>query len=217
MIRRVKKKRLKRIKRIPKIQKFKFEDESHVLNSKINFIKSCYILILILSFVVGNYFIINPTIQKANLIEADYNQKKQFLLTGDELKSSLIKKNKKIEKKYLIIKKNFFKKEEQEKFYKIFSELAMNNKLKILTLNKISENFYKEAKKDNPTEFNIFDQYTQVSYDLEIIGNFLDYMNFVDDLKKTNKSLITNNLKINKGGDGMIKINSNILINFKNT
>ena len=36
-------------------------------------------------------------------------------------------------------------------------------------------------------------------------------MNFVDDLKKTNKSLITNNLKINKGGDGMIKINSNIL------
>ena len=217
MIRRIKKKKLKRIKRITKIQKFQFEDESHILNPKINFIKSCYILILILSFIVGNYFIINPTIQKANLIEADYNQKKQFLLTGDELKSSLIKKNKKIEEEYLIIEKNFFKKKDQEEFFKIFSELAMNNKLKILTLNKISENFYKEAKKDNPTEFNIFNQYTQVSYDLEIIGNFLDYMNFVDDLKKTNKSLITNNLKINKGGDGMIKINSNILINFKNT
>ena len=93
----------------------------------------------------------------------------------------------------------------------------MNNKLKILTLNKISENFYKEAKKDNPTEFNIFNQYTQVSYDLEIIGNFLDFMNFVDDLKKTNKSLITNNLKINKDGDGIIKIRSKILINFKNS
>jgi len=216
MIRRVKKKKLKRIKKIPKIQKFKFEDESHILNPKINFIKSCYILILILSFIVGNYFIINPTIQKANLIEADYNQKKQFLLNGDELKSSLIKKNKKIEEEYLIIEKNFFKKKDQEEFFKIFSELAMNNKLKILTLNKISENFYKEAKKDNPTEFNIFNQYTQVSYDLEIIGNFLDFMNFVDDLKKTNKSLITNNLKINKDGDGLIKINSNILINFKN-
>ena len=60
----------------------------------------------------------------------------------------------------------------------------MDNKLKILTLTKANEDFYKEAKKDNPAEFNIYNQYTQVSYDLEIIGNFMDYMNFVERFEK---------------------------------
>ena len=217
MIKLLRSKKLKRVKRVPKLKKFKFEDEQKTLNSKSNYMKFVYIIILAISFSVGNFFVINPTIQKANLIESDYNQKKNFINTSNELRASIVSKNKKVEKEFSEIQKSFFKKEEQEKFYKLFSELAMDNKLKILTLTKVNENFYKEPKEDNPAEFNIYNQYTQVSYDVEIIGNFIDYMRFVEDLKNINKSMVTDNVQINKDGDGIIKITSKILINFKNS
>ena len=217
MIKLLRSKKLKRVKRVPKLKKFKFEDEQKTLNSKSNYMKFVYIIILAISFSVGNFFVINPTIQKANLIESDYNQKKNFINTSNELRSSIVSKNKKVEKEFSEIQKSFFKKEEQEKFYKLFSELAMDNKLKILTLTKANEDFYKEPKEDNPAEFDIYNQYTQVSYDVEIIGNFIDYMRFVEDLKNINKSMVTDNVQINKDGDGIIKITSKILINFKNS
>jgi len=217
MIKLLRSKKLKRVKRVPKLKKFKFEDEQKTLNSKSNYMKFVYIIILAISFSVGNFFVINPTIQKANLIESDYNQKKNFINTSNELRASIVSKNKKVEKEFSEIQKSFFKKEEQEKFYKLFSELAMDNKLKILTLTKANEDFYKEPKKDNPAEFEIYNQYTQVSYDVEIIGNFIDYMRFVEDLKNINKSMVTDNVQINKDGDGIIKITSKILINFKNS
>ena len=217
MIKLLRSKKLKRVKRVPKLKKFKFEDEQKTLNSKSNYMKFVYIIILAISFSVGNFFVINPTIQKANLIESDYNQKKNFINTSNELRASIVSKNKKVEKEFSEIQKSFFKKEEQEKFYKLFSELAMDNKLKILNLTKVNEDFYKEPKEDNPAEFNIYNQYTQVSYDVEIIGNFIDYMRFVEDLKNINKSMVTDNVQINKDGDGIIKITSKILINFKNS
>ena len=217
MIKLLRSKKLKRVKRVPKLKKFKFEDEQKTLNSKSNYMKFVYIIILAISFSVGNFFVINPTIQKANLIESDYNQKKNFINTSNELRASIVSKNTKVEKEFFEIQKSFFKKEEQEKFYKLFSELAMDNKLKILTLTKVNEDFYKEPKEDNPAEFNIYNQYTQVSYDVEIIGNFIDYMRFVEDLKNINKSMVTDNVQINKDGDGIIKITSKILINFKNS
>lgn len=217
MIKLLRSKKLKRVKRVPKLKKFKFEDEQKTLNSKSNYMKFVYIIILAISFSVGNFFVINPTIQKANLIESDYNQKKNFINTSNELRASIVSKNKKVEKEFSEIQKSFFKKEEQEKFYKLFSELAMDNKLKILTLTKVNEDFYKEPREDNPAEFNIYNQYTQVSYDVEIIGNFIDYMRFVEDLKNINKSMVTDNVQINKDGDGIIKITSKILINFKNS
>ena len=188
MIKLLRSKKLKRVKRVPKLKKFKFEDEQKTLNSKSNYMKFVYIIILAISFSVGNFFVINPTIQKANLIESDYNQKKNFINTSNELRASIVSKNKKVEKEFSEIQKSFFKKEEQEKFYKLFSELAMDNKLKILTLTKANEDFYKEPKKDNPAEFDIYNQYTQVSYDVEIIGNFIDYMRFVENLKNINKN-----------------------------
>ena len=217
MIKLLRSKKLKRVKRVPKLKKFKFEDEQKTLNSKSNYMKFVYIIILSISFSVGNFFVINPTIQKANLIESDYNQKKNFINTSNDLRASIVSKNKKVEKEFSEIQKSFFKKEEQEKFYKLFSELAMDNKLKILTLTKANEDFYKEPKKDKPAEFDIYSQYTQVSYDVEIIGNFIDYMRFVENLKNINKSMVTDNVQINKDGDGIIKITSKILINFKNS
>lgn len=42
-------------------------------------------------------------------------------------------------------------------------------------------------------------------------------MRFVEDLKNINKSMVTDNVQINKDGDGIIKIISKILINFKNS
>jgi hypothetical protein len=100
MIKLLRSKKLKRVKRVPKIKKFKFEDEQKTLNSKSNYMKFVYIIILAISFSVGNFFVINPTIQKANLIESDYNQKKNFINTSNELRASIVSKNEKIEKEF---------------------------------------------------------------------------------------------------------------------
>ena len=67
MIKLLRSKKLKRVKRVPKLKKFKFEDEQKTLNSKSNYMKFVYIIILAISFSVGNFFVINPTIQKDKL------------------------------------------------------------------------------------------------------------------------------------------------------
>ena len=106
MIKLLRSKKLKRVKRVPKLKKFKFEDEQKTLNSKSNYMKFVYIIILAISFSVGNFFVINPTIQKANLIESDYNQKKNFINTSNELRASIVSKNKKVEKEFSEIQKD---------------------------------------------------------------------------------------------------------------
>ena len=106
MIKLLRSKKLKRVKRVPKLKKFKFEDEQKTLNSKSNYMKFVYIIILAISFSVGNFFVINPTIQKANLIESDYNQKKNFINTSNELRASIVSKNEKVEKEFFEIQKS---------------------------------------------------------------------------------------------------------------
>ena len=49
MIKLLRSKKLKRVKRVPKIKKFKFEDEQKTLNSKSNYMKFVYIIILAIS------------------------------------------------------------------------------------------------------------------------------------------------------------------------
>ena len=115
MIKLIRSKKLKRVKRVPKVNKFKFEDEQKTLNSKSNYMKFVYIIILVASFLAGNFFIINPTIQKANLIESDYNQKKNFINTSNELRTSIVKiKN---QKKNLLKFKNLSSKKKNKKSF----------------------------------------------------------------------------------------------------
>ncbi|MDC1483683.1 hypothetical protein N8092_05535, partial [Pelagibacteraceae bacterium] len=144
--------------------------------------------------------------------------KTQFIDNAGNLKASINKKIEDIKKENDDLQKMFFnkKKEQEDKFYKIFSESALNNKLQIVSLNKLSEDFYKEPKKDNPKEFVVSNEYSQVQYNVIINGNYLDYAKFIEDLKRTNKSLITNNVIISKLGDGIIKITTTLTVNYSN-
>jgi len=55
-----------------------------------------------------------------------------------------------------------------------------------------------------------------VQYNVIINGNYLDYAKFIEDLKRTNKSLIANNVIISKLGDGIIKITTTLTVNYSN-
>ena len=205
-------------KKSNKNKKYKLIKDDIILTSKSSYLKFLYIVILTISFLVGNSIIIKPTIQKAKLIEGDYNQKTQFIDNAGNLKASINKKIEDIKKENDDLQKMFFnkKKEQEDKFYKIFSESALNNKLQIISLNKLSEDFYKEPKKDNPKEFVVSNEYSQVQYNVIINGNYLDYAKFIEDLKRTNKSLITNNVIISKLGDGIIKVTTTLTVNYSN-
>jgi len=205
-------------KKSHKNKKYKLIKDDIILTSKSSYLKFLYIVILTISFLVGNSIIIKPTIQKAELIEGDYNQKTQFIDNAGNLKASINKKIEDIKKENDDLQKMFFnkKKEQEDKFYKIFSESALNNKLQIVSLNKLSEDFYKEPKKDNPKEFVVSNEYSQVQYNVIINGNYLDYAKFIEDLKRTNKSLITNNVIISKLGDGIIKVTTTLTVNYSN-
>ena len=50
-----------------------------------------------------------------------------------------------------------------------------------------------------------------------IVGNFLNYVNFISELKKINKSLSINFVQIFKDGNGIVSIQSEIIVNFINS
>ena len=47
------------------------------------------------------------------------------------------------------------------------------------------------------------------------MGNFIDYINFIDELKSINKSLFVNFTLITKDENGIVNIESQIIVNFK--
>ena len=80
-----------------KVEKFikplKIKEEKF-LNPNSIYTKMFMIGILILGFVIGNFFVIKPTINSAMLIEPDLQQKKSFLDTSETSKIGLLKKTK---------------------------------------------------------------------------------------------------------------------------
>ena len=111
------------------------------------------------------------------------------------------------------LKISFFKTDKGEPFYKFLSNKAIKNRLTISSIAKISEENYKERKKDNPKEFVIYENYKQVSYQLKFEGTFIDYINFVKDIQFEDKSLLTKEVIITRVDDGKIDISSTLTVN----
>ena len=190
--------------------------EEKFLNPNSIYTKIFMIVILILGFFIGNFFVIKPTINSAQLIEADLQQKKSFLDTSETSKIGLLKKTKEAESELKMINESFFYTSKPDEFYTLFSEAALDHQLKIYSLNKVSEDFFKREKKDDPKKFDTFEKYKIVEYELVINGKFVDYLNFIKTLEKYGKSFVVTDSVIIEKDDGRVEIKNKIKLSLLN-
>jgi len=190
--------------------------EEKFLNPNSVYTKIFMIVILILGFFIGNFFVIKPTINSAQLIEADLQQKKSFLDTSETSKIGLLKKTKEAESELKMINESFFYTSKPDEFYTLFSEAALDHQLKIYSLNKVSEDFFKREKKDDPKKFDTFEKYKIVEYELVINGKFVDYLNFIKTLEKYGKSFVVTDSVIIEKDDGRVEIKNKIKLSLLN-
>lgn len=190
--------------------------EEKFLNPNSVYTKIFMIFILVLGFFIGNFFVIKPTINSAQLIEADLQQKKSFLDTSETSKIGLLKKTKEAESELKMINESFFYTSKPDEFYTLFSEAALDHQLKIYSLNKVSEDFFKREKKDDPKKFDTFEKYKIVEYELVINGKFVDYLNFIKTLEKYGKSFVVTDSVIIEKDDGRVEIKNKIKLSLLN-
>lgn len=190
--------------------------EEKLLNPNSVYTKMIMIFVLILGFTIGNFFVIKPTINSAKIIEPDLQQKKSFLNTSETSKIGLIKKTQQAETELKIINESFFYTSKPDEFYTLFSEAALDHQLKIYSLNKVSEDFFKREKKDDPKNFDTFEKYKIVEYELVINGKFVDYLNFIKTLEKYGKSFVVTDSVITEKDDGRVEIKNKIKLSLLN-
>ena len=206
-------KAIKRIKKKPLSKKFIFDDDTGNYSVKSNLRKLAVLVVLIIAFAATQITVIQPTKKLANISGPDLIIKNTAIKNGKKMQQKLSDDKKIINSEFYNLKISFFKTDEGEPFYKFLSNKAIKNRLTISSIAKISEEDYKEPKKDNPAEFVIYENYKQVYYEMKFKGTFNDYINFIKDIQFEDKSLSTNNAIITKVDDGKINITSTLTVN----
>ena len=206
-------KAIKRIKKKPLSKKFIFDDDTGNYSVKSNLRKLAVLVVLIITFAATQITVIQPTKKLANISGPDLIIKNTAIKNGKKMQQKLIDDEKIINSEFYNLKISFFKTNEGEPFYKFLSNKAIKNRLTISSIEKISEENYKEPKKDNPEEFVIYENYKQVSYQLKFEGTFIDYINFIKDIQFEDKSLSTNDVIITKIDGDKIDITSTLTVN----
>ena len=219
------KKKIKKIKKIVRIKKkpliFNFEEDTILLSNKPKYKKLFTLLVLIMAFSIVKMGVFSPTEKNLKVIINDLNQKKTLTESGQKIKLSLENNIKKSEADYEELKNTFFDIKESDKFFDLIASKALVNQLKIQTIKKIKEGSYKEAKPIPPdaprnfkVEYVLFENYIQSIFEINFEGSFENYLNFIYDIKESNKGLLTETSKITKNYNGNLKILSTLTINF---
>ena len=206
-------KAIKRIKKKPLSKKFIFDDDTGNYSIKSNLRKLALLVVLIIAFAATQITVIQPAKKLADVSGPDLIIKNTAIKNGKKMQQKLIDDEKIINSEFYNLKISFFKTDEGEPFYKFLSNKAIKNGLTISSIEKISEENYKEPKKDNPEEFVIYENYKQVSYQLKFEGTFIDYINFIKDIQFEDKSLSTNDVIITKIDGDKIDITSTLTVN----
>ena len=209
-------KKIKTIKRIKKkslSKQFIFDDDTGNYSVKSNLRKLALLVVLIIAFAATQITVIQPAKKLANVSEPDLIIKNTAIKNGKKMQQKLIDDEKIINSEFYNLKISFFKTDEGEPFYKFLSNKAIKNRLTISSIEKISEENYKEPKKDNPEEFVIYENYKQVYYEMKFEGSFNDYINFIKDIQFEDKSLSTNDVIITKIDGDKIDITSTLTVN----
>ena len=206
-------KAIKRIKKKPLSKKFIFDDDTGNYSVKSNLRKLAVLIVLITAFAAAQIAVIQPAKKIAKISGPDLIIKNAAITSGIKMQQKLIDEEKIVNSEIYNLKNSFFKTDEGEPFYKFLSDKAIKNRLTISSIAKISDEDYKEPKKDNPAEFVIYENYKQVSYQLKFEGTFIDYINFVKDIQFEDKSLSTNDVIITKIDGDKIDITSTLTVN----
>ena len=209
-------KKIKTIKRIKKkslSKKFIFDDDTENYSVKSNLIKLMLLVALIITFSATQIVIIQPTKELVKISGPDLIIKNTAIENGKILQQKLTDNQKIINSEFNNLKISFFKTNEGDPFYKFLSDKAIKNRLTISSITKVSEEDYKEPKKDNPAEFVIYENYKQVYYEMKFEGTFIDYINFIKDIQFEDKSLSTNDVIITKVDGDKINVSSTLIVN----
>ena len=209
-------KKIKTIKRIKKkslSKKFIFDDDTENYSVKSNLIKLMLLVALIITFSATQIVVIQPTKELAKISGSDLIIKNTAIESGKILQQKLTDNQKIINSEFNNLKISFFKTNEGDPFYKFLSDKAIKNRLTISSITKVSEEDYKEPKKDNPAEFVIYENYKQVYYKMKFEGTFNDYINFIKDIQIEDRSLSANDAIITKVDGDKIKVSSTLIVN----
>jgi len=209
-------KKIKTIKRIKKkslSKKFIFDDDTENYSVKSNLIKLMLLVALIITFSATQIVIIQPTKELAKISGPDLIIKNTAIENGKILQQKLTDNQKIINSEFNNLKISFFKTNEGDPFYKFLSDKAIKNRLTISSIRKVSEEDYKEPKKNNPAEFVIYENYKQVYYEMKFEGTFNDYINFIKDIQFEDRSLSANDAIITKVDGDKIKVSSTLIVN----
>ena len=209
-------KKIKTIKRIKKkslSKKFIFDDDTENYSVKSNLIKLMLLVALIIAFSATQIVVIQPTKELAKISGSDLIIKNTAIESGKILQQKLTDNQKIINSEFNNLKISFFKTNEGDPFYKFLSDKAIKNRLTISSITKVSEEDYKEPKKDNPKEFVIYKNYKQVYYEMKFEGTFNDYINFIKDIQFEDRSLSANDAIITKVDGDKIKVSSTLIVN----
>ena len=209
-------KKIKTIKRIKKkslSKKFIFDDDTENYSVKSNLIKLMLLVALIITFSATQIVVIQPTKELAKISGSDLIIKNTAIESGKILQQKLTDNQKIINSEFNNLKISFFKTNEGDPFYKFLSDKAIKNRLTISSITKVSEEDYKEPKKDNPAEFVIYENYKQVYYKMKFEGTFNDYINFIKDIQFEDRSLSANDAIITKVDGDKIKVSSTLIVN----
>lgn len=209
-------KKIKTIKRIKKkslSKKFIFDDDTENYSVKSNLIKLMLLVALIITFSATQIVIIQPTKELAKISGPDLIIKNTAIENGKILQQKLTDNQKIINSEFNNLKISFFKTNEGDPFYKFLSDKAIKNRLTISSITKVSEEDYKEPKKDNPAEFVIYENYKQVYYEMKFESTFNDYINFIKDIQFEDRSLSANDVIITKVDGDKINVSSTLIVN----
>ena len=209
-------KKIKTIKRIKKkslSKKFIFDDDTENYSVKSNLIKLMLLVALIITFSATQIVVIQPTKELAKISGSDLIIKNTAIESGKILQQKLTDNQKIINSEFNNLKISFFKTNEGDPFYKFLSDKAIKNRLTISSITKVSEEDYKEPKKDNPAEFVIYENYKQVYYEMKFEGTFNDYINFIKDIQFEDRSLSANDVIITKVDGDKINVSSTLIVN----
>ena len=209
-------KKIKTIKRIKKkslSKKFIFDDDTENYSVKSNLIKLMLLVALIITFSATQIVVIQPTKELAKISGSDLIIKNTAIESGKILQQKLTDNQKIINSEFNNLKISFFKTNEGDPFYKFLSDKAIKNRLTISSITKVSEEDYKEPKKDNPAKFVIYENYKQVYYEMKFEGTFNDYINFIKDIQFEDRSLSANDVIITKVDGDKIKVSSTLIVN----
>ena len=209
-------KKIKTIKRIKKkslSKKFIFDDDTENYSVKSNLIKLMLLVALIITFSATQIVVIQPTKELAKISGSDLIIKNTAIENGKILQQKLTDNQKIINSEFNNLKNSFFQTNKGDPFYKFLSDKAIKNRLTILSITKVSEEDYKEPKKDNPAEFVIYENYKQVYYEMKFEGTFNDYINFIKDIQFEDRSLSANDVIITKVDGDKINVSSTLIVN----